>query len=170
MRRISWRATLLPLVIVDSLVVSSQQDTIRNILGMDTDSQGRVVASASVTAFYCAPTRMLRFSKITVGQMGVPDVQVVLGTRGGIVVGDLQDEVIQHAVPNGKLIIRDARQHEAFDEVSANQIGHFQFTVPNKPVQILTTATGYMAASYGNRAELLLSEGEHRSLTIGPRK
>jgi hypothetical protein len=98
---------------------------------------------------------MLRFSEITVGQMNVPDVQVVLGTRGGIVAGDLQDEATQQAVPDGKLIIRDARQHEAFVEVSANQIGHFRFTVPNKTVHLLATAPGYMATSYGNRAELL---------------
>jgi hypothetical protein len=62
--------------------------------------------------------------------------------------------------------IRDARRHEVFVEVFANDGGHFQFTVPNRPVRIFATAPGYEATGYGNEAELTLSQGERRSVTL----
>jgi hypothetical protein len=107
------------------------------------------------------------FPEVTVEQTDVSDVEVVLGTRGGLLAGDLRDEATQQAVPNGKVTIRDARRHDALVEVSANQMGHFQFTVPSRAIQVLATAPGYRVTYYGDGVELLLSEGEHRNLTIG---
>ena len=107
------------------------------------------------------------FPEISVEQADISDVQVVLGTKGGILQGDLRDEVTQQMVPRGKVTIRDARQHDAFVVVFANEMGRFEFTVPNKPIQVLATAPGYRVAYYRDGAELTLSEGEHRNVIIG---
>lgn len=135
--------------------------------------QGRYIIRAKAEADgYPDPSFLLcsdpsaMFPEVTIEQADVSSVRVVLGMRGGVLAGDLRDEATQQAVPNGKLTIRDARQHDAFVELSANQGGHFQFTVPNKPVQIAATAPGYEMARYGNGQEIALSDGEHRSVTI----
>ena len=108
-----------------------------------------------------------KFPEISVEQTDISDVQVMLGTKGGILHGDLRDETTQETVPKCKVTIRDASQHDAFVEVFANEIGHFQFTVPNKPIQIMATAPGYRVAFYGDGAKLILSGGEHRRVIIG---
>jgi hypothetical protein len=107
------------------------------------------------------------FPEIAVEQADISDVRVVLGTRGGVVLGDLRDETTQHTVSKGKVTIRDARQQDVFVEVFTNEVGHFQFTVPNKPIQILATAPGYRVTYYEGGAELLLSGGERRTVAIG---
>jgi hypothetical protein len=107
-----------------------------------------------------------KFPEISVDGGDIPDVRVVLGTRGGILAGDLRDQITQQAVSRGKVTIRDARRHDAFVEVSANNEGHFQFTVPSKPIQITATAPGYRVTYYERGAELVLSRGERRTLII----
>jgi hypothetical protein len=106
------------------------------------------------------------FPEISVEQADIADVRVVLGTKGGILEGDLRDKTTQQPVSKGKVTIRDARQHNVFVEVSSNGAGHFEFTVPNKTIQILVTAPGYRATYYQGGAELVLSGGEHRVVTI----
>jgi hypothetical protein len=135
---------------------------------------GRYVVRAKAEADgYPDPSFLLcadansRFPEISVDRADVPDVHVLLGTRGGVLAGDLRDEITQQAVPRGKVTIRDARRRDAFVQVSADDRGHFQFTVPSKPIQLTAAAPGYRVTNYEDGAELVLSGGEHRTLTIG---
>lgn len=105
-----------------------------------------------------------KFPEILVEHADVSGVRVSLGARGGILEGDLRDEATQMFVPKGKVTIRDARNPEALVEVFGDAKGHFQFTVPSKPILISATAPGYTKTSF--REELTLSAREHRAIII----
>lgn len=105
------------------------------------------------------------FPQVSVEQLDVSGVRVVLGTKGGVLEGDLRDALTQHPIPKAKVTIRDAQNPNAFVEVFADKTGHFRFTVPSRPVHVLATAGGYDAAQYEGEP-LLLSGGEHRSVKI----
>lgn len=92
-------------------------------------------------------------------------MRVVLGTRGGVLEGDLRDALTQQPIPNAKVTIRDAQSPNAFVEVLADKAGHFRFTVPNKPVHVIATAGGHEATRYEGEP-LILSGGQHRSVKI----
>lgn len=107
-----------------------------------------------------------RFPRIWVDQTDVSGLVVTLGARGGIVQGELRDEVTGQAIPKGKVTISDARNPEAFVEVFADRNGHFHFTVPSKPVKVSATAAGYTAGYADNGRELMLSGGERRTVEL----
>lgn len=107
-----------------------------------------------------------KFPEISVEQSDVSGVRVMLGARGGILQGDLHDEVTHQVVPKGKVTIRDARTSGAFVEVLADKEGHFRFTVPNKPIQVFASAAGYTTTYVDNGKELTLSEGERRTVEL----
>jgi hypothetical protein len=107
-----------------------------------------------------------RFPTITVAQSDISGVQVVLGAKGGILVGDLRDRQSHGAIPHGTIILRDARDPKAFVELTADGQGRFQFTVPNKAFTILATASEYETVQFQNGQTLLLSNGERRNITI----
>jgi len=136
-------------------------------------TSGRYVIRAKAEAdgytdpsFLLSSDSSVRFPEITVAQADISNIHVVLGMKGGMLAGNLQDEATQQPVPKGKVTIRDARQRDAFVEVSADQNGHFQFTVPNKAIQLIATAPGYRTTYYENGSEIVLSGGEHRSVSI----
>lgn len=107
-----------------------------------------------------------KFPRIWVDQADISGLLVTLGARGGIVQGELRDEVTGQAIPKGKVTISDARNPEAFVEVFADRDGHFHFTVPSKPVKVSASAAGYTAGYADNGRELVLSEGEHRTVEL----
>jgi hypothetical protein len=106
------------------------------------------------------------FPEISVEEADVSGIRVSLGAKGGVLEGDLRNEATQGTVPKGKVIIRDARTPEVFVEVFADTTGHFQFTVPHKPILISATAPGYAKTSFADGEELTFSEGERRSIII----
>ncbi len=106
------------------------------------------------------------FPEISVDQSDVSGLRVVLGLQGGIVEGDLRDQATQTPVPKGKVTIRDARNSESYVEVFADKAGHFQFTVPSKPIQVLATAPSYKTAYFNKGEEVTLSGGEHRTVNL----
>jgi hypothetical protein len=106
------------------------------------------------------------FPEVTVGQEAISGVRVVLGKKGGVLEGRLRDSATLLPIPKAKITIRDARNPEAFVEIFTDKAGHFQYTVPSKPIQIVATAAGHIAAFYANGAELTLSEGEHRAVDL----
>jgi hypothetical protein len=103
---------------------------------------------------------------VSVNQSDVSDVRVVLGARGGVLKGELLDDITGQPIPKGKVTISDARKRGAFVEVSTGRTGHFRFAVPSKPVQIQATAPGYAVTNYQSGAEVILSGGEEREITI----
>jgi hypothetical protein len=107
-----------------------------------------------------------RFPTISVAQSDISGVQVVLGAKGGILVGDLRDRQSHGAISHGKVILRDARNSNGFVELTTDVQGRFQFTVPNKAFTIFATAPGYKAAHFMNGQSLTLSAGEQRNITI----
>ena len=107
-----------------------------------------------------------RFPTISVAQSDLSGVRVVLGRKGGILVGDLRDRQSRGAISHGKVILRDARDPNAFVELTTDDQGRFQFTVPNKAFTILATAPGYKAAHFMNGQTLTLSGGEQRNITL----
>jgi hypothetical protein len=106
------------------------------------------------------------FPEVVVSREDISGVQVRLGLKGGILEGDVRDKVTQSPITNAKVTIRDVKKPEAFVEVFSDKAGHFQFTVPNKALQVLATAPGHVAVSYADGAELKLSGGERRSIVI----
>jgi hypothetical protein len=105
------------------------------------------------------------FPRVSVEGLDVSGVRVVLGTRGGVLEGDLRDALTQQPIPNAKVTIRDAHSPNAFVEVFADKTGHFRFTVPSKPIHLIATAEGHKEAQYEGEP-LILSGGQHRSVKI----
>ena len=157
--------------------------TVGSLSWMKTDSHGRFSLRLSSGRYkivakdeadgYPDPVFMLsadptdRFPEISVQEEDISGVRVMLGMRGGVLEGDLRDQETQNPIPQGKVVIRDARNAEAYVEVFPDKLGgQFQFTVPNKPVLVSATAPGYATTYFGNREEVTLSGGEHRHITI----
>lgn len=106
------------------------------------------------------------FPEITVGQNDISDVRVLLGKRGGILVGELIDQDSRGPVPHGKVTITDARNASAYVEVFADDNGRFEFPVPSKPLLLSAAAAGYKTASFGGGTEQTLSGGERREIVL----
>ena len=107
-----------------------------------------------------------RFPTISVVQSDISGVRVVLGAKGGILVGYLRDRQSHGAISHGKVTLRDARDPNGFVELTTDVQGRFQFTVPNKAFTILATAPGYKAAHFMNGQPLTLSGGEQRNIIV----
>ena len=107
------------------------------------------------------------FPTITSRTQEIGAVEVKLGVRGGILEGIVRDEATQVIIPKAKVTIRDELRRERSVEVFSDAGGHFQLTVPKRPLQILATAPGYKVTSYENGEALTLSSGEHRTVTVG---
>ena len=105
------------------------------------------------------------FPRISVKAGDVSGVRVTLGAKGGTIEGLLHDGTGQ-LLSQGKVTIRDARKPEVFVEVAVDKAAHFEFTVPRKPVLISASAPGYSTTYFGEKEELTLSEGEHRSVVL----
>jgi len=107
-----------------------------------------------------------RFPTILVAQSDISGVRVILGAKGGVLIGDLRDLRSHGAIPHGKVILRDPRNPRGFVELTTDGQGRFQFTVPNKAFTILASAPGYKAAHFMNGQPLTLSGGEQRNITV----
>jgi hypothetical protein len=107
-----------------------------------------------------------RFPKIWVNDSDVSGVRVTLGSKGGIIEGVLRYEGTGQIISEGKVTISDARYPEAFVEVPVDKAGHFEFTVPRKPILIFATSPGYSTTYFGNKEEMTLTEGVHRSVIL----
>jgi hypothetical protein len=105
------------------------------------------------------------FPEISVALADISGVNVTLGGKGGILVGELRDEVTKKPIV-GKITITDARKPQAFVELFSDQDGHFQFTVPNKPILISATAPGYKTTNFQGRSEAIVSDGERRAIVL----
>jgi hypothetical protein len=146
------------------------------------DSQGRfrltlkpgryVVRAKDEADGYPDPSFLLsadpnaRFPEISVDETDVSGVRVTLGAQGALLEGSLTDRESQSPVSNGKVVIRDAHDHAVFVELTPDKAGHFQFTVPSKPLVISASAPGYVTAFVGNAEPVTFSGGEHRNITI----
>jgi hypothetical protein len=99
-----------------------------------------------------------RFPEIWVNDADVSGVRVTLGTKGGIIDDVPRDEGTGQIISEGKVTISDARNPEAFVEVPVDKAGHFEFTVPRKPILIFATAPRYSTTYFGNKEELTLQK------------
>lgn len=107
-----------------------------------------------------------QFPEIVVGDKSVQGLRVVLGAKGGTLEGSINDEVTQMPIANAKVTIKDARSPDAYVEVFTNAAGRFQFAVPPKPMTLSAAASGYASAYYKSGETLLLTGGEHRSISL----
>lgn len=107
-----------------------------------------------------------RFPEISVGNVNVSGIQVSVGAQGGLIEGRLLLRETQQPVPKGKVTIRDATNPTAFVELTTDEIGHFAFAVPRKPVTICASGAGYPSTCFEGGREILLSGGERLSLTL----
>jgi hypothetical protein len=103
------------------------------------------------------------FPVIEVDSRDLSDVNVKLGTKGGILEGELLDQSTRFPV-EGKVTIADAQKPEVFVEVFTDKEGRFHFAVPNKPLRISASAPGHAAASFEEVGAL--AGGEHRKITL----
>jgi hypothetical protein len=107
-----------------------------------------------------------KFPEIVVADKSIQGLKVGLGARGGTLEGSIYDEVTRMPIGNAKVTIKDARSPSAYVEVFTNNAGRFQFAVPPKPITLSAIAPGYATAYYQNSETLLLSDGEHRSVSL----
>ena len=107
-----------------------------------------------------------RFPEIAVGDKEIRNVKVLLGTQGGILEGQVQDAHTRNSLAGAKIRIQDVRNSDVYVEVFTDRAGHFQYTVPSKPVLISAPAPGYKVAVFESSAELLLSRGERREVDL----
>jgi hypothetical protein len=96
----------------------------------------------------------------------VRDVEVRLGSQGGILTGVVKDIQTQKSLACVQIRIQDARNSDAYVEISSDRTGHFQCAIPRKPVVISAAARGYKCMVFENGEELSLSSGEHRAIEV----
>lgn len=104
-----------------------------------------------------------KFPEIVVGESDISGVTVTLGAKGGVLEGYVRDAESLAPIASAKVTISDARNPAAYVEVFSNKDGHFQFTVPAKPLFVSTMAAGYKRAK---TTEIALAGGENRDLEI----
>lgn len=107
-----------------------------------------------------------RFPVISVDNKDVADVVVVLGSRGGVLYGSVQDADTRTPIFNAKLRLQDVRNSYAYVDIFTNHAGQFQYAVPSKPIVISVTAPGYKTTAVEAGAEVTLSPGERRQIDI----
>lgn len=112
------------------------------------------------------PTTVFPEIVVTDGEKEIADIRVVLGRRGGVLSGKLIDQPSGSPIAHGKVTLRDSENASAYVEVFTNSNGHFEFTVPSKPIIVSASAAGYRASTFASGAPLLLSPGEHREITL----
>ncbi len=110
----------------------------------------------------CADPRS-DFPEIVVDGSDITGLRVILGSRGGILEGDIRDELTQLPIVRAKVTISDARDPAAYVEIFSNKTGHFRFTVPGKRLSLSVTATGYKDKRIG---DVSVANGERRSFAI----
>jgi hypothetical protein len=106
------------------------------------------------------------FPEVDVSGQDISGLEVRLGSRGGILEGDLREARTSRQIANGKISICDIKKREVCVELSASESGHFQFTVPSKPVVVSAGAPGYKTAAFDGGAEVTLSGGDRRQIEI----
>ncbi len=107
-----------------------------------------------------------RFPEVSLVDQDIPNVVIMLGAKGAILEGTILDQQSQKGIAEAKVTIRDARSSDAYVEVFTDGSGHFQFTVPTRPLVISATATGHQNKAFDLGKELTLSAGEHRTITM----
>jgi hypothetical protein len=107
-----------------------------------------------------------KFPEINVSNQDASDIVVILGKRGAILTGELLDAQSQDPVVGAKIRIQDARNRDAYVEVFTDRAGHFQYTVPSKPILISVFARGYKPVVFNNGSEVTLSSGERRQVDL----
>jgi hypothetical protein len=117
-------------------------------------------------SFWLGRDPKARFPEIAVGTTEITGVAVVLGTRGGILSGQIRDALTHMPVPGAKIRIEDPQNSDAYVEVFANREGQFQYTVPSKPLLISATAPGYKSIEVVAAVEQTLSPGEYRKIDL----
>jgi Carboxypeptidase regulatory-like domain len=103
------------------------------------------------------------FPVITVDNQELSEIKVRLGSKGGILEGELLDQATLSPIEKGKITIADAEQPSIFVEVFTDKEGRFQFVVPNKAILVSGSAPGHAGSP---RQQVILAEGEHRKMTI----
>jgi hypothetical protein len=105
-----------------------------------------------------------RFPQISVGMNSITGLEIELGKRGGIFEGSLFDRLRHTPLVGATVRFRDARNPDAFVEVSSDSTGRFQFTAPSKPITVFATASGHKPMTFHRGEQVILSPGEHRHL------
>jgi hypothetical protein len=113
--------------------------------------------------FLLSTSPLAKFPEIVVGDSDVSGLRVTLGPKGGVLEGNVRDERTKLPIAGAKITISDARAPAAYVEVFSDRGGHFQFTVPSKPISVFVTAKGYRI---GRMEEFVLSGGRHRSIQV----
>ena len=107
-----------------------------------------------------------RFPTISVEQSDVSGVVVILGKKGAVLEGYAYDARSKTAIAGSKVTLLDARNPHAIVELTPDKSGHFQFTVPSKPILVFASAPGYKTARLANGQPVTLSSGEHRAISL----
>ncbi len=107
-----------------------------------------------------------RFPEILVSDDDISGLQVIVGRKGGVIDGTIREADTQTAIAKAKVTIRDARNPGAFVELFSDQLGHFRFTVPSKPIRVFATAPGYSTTHLLSGKDLIIAAGDHRTILL----
>ncbi len=106
------------------------------------------------------------FPEIHVGEKELVNIKVVLGQRGGILMGTVEDSQNHKPINGAKVRIQDARNELAYVEVFTGSAGRFQYTILSKPLLVFISAAGYKPFRLNNGDEVTVSPAEHREVTV----
>jgi hypothetical protein len=74
-----------------------------------------------------------RFPEINVGGSDISGLNVVVGSKGGTLEGEVRDRTTGLPIRSAEITIRDAHDSKAFVEVFSDAAGHFRFTFQAGP-------------------------------------
>jgi hypothetical protein len=106
-----------------------------------------------------------RFPNVKIEEADVHDVQVILGEQGGILRVYVREQGTMRPIAKAKVVVRDARDAEAFVELTADENGNIQFAVPHKALTLVAEASGYSSQVFQD-GEVILANGDYRDLTF----
>lgn len=153
-----------------------------NISWTPTDDHGRfritlrpgryIIRAKAEQSGYPNPDALLsadpsaRFPTISVEQSDLSAIVVILGKKGAVLEGYTYDAQSRAAISGSKVTLQDVRNSRAIVELTTDKSGHFQFTIPAKPIFVFASAPGFKSVRFAKGQPLTLSSGEHRSISI----
>lgn len=101
------------------------------------------------------------FPTIVVGTNDLTGVQVRLGEQGGVLDGTVVERETQTPIHGSRVIVRSALDSTAFVEITPDNEGVFQFSVPAKPLVVCAGAPERSTVCFENAEPITVSGGAH---------
>jgi len=114
--------------------------------------------------FWLNADPLVKFPEISVGEKDITGLEIKLGKLGGFLNGSVFDRLSGNPLAGARLRLQDTKNSYAVVEVFTDTDGHFQFTVPSKPMVVSATAPGHKPMTFRSGEHLVVSPREHRHI------